>query len=232
MAIRYFFKGLVNQNVVLDRAGRSIKWEQLPGKQGVIALDEDTQKELVEDLVGTVGKRGVIEINEHRYGEVKKKSLSAKFARKENAFGGQIKVLQNQLPAPRKSPAPSAVAASAPLEPPPANTKLPGGDTALAAASVPPAKPQPRLAAARPMRFEGQPVPVIPAQLAPAPKPVSAKSPVPVVQPAIPPVMQVLGDAAPPAQVAATVAAIQSGAIKAPAKRGRPRKSVPEPVAA
>lgn len=178
MALRYFLKGLVHQNPVKDRYGRGVPWEALPGNQGVIALDDAQQAELVADLDKVAGTRGfgVVAITENRYQDVKKNSSSRPSVGHDPGAVGPIRIHKTDLPPLRKkSAAPSAVA-PAKSEAPPAGiapvAKSP--DTALAAASVPPGRPQHTLARARPMQFQGQ-------SGAPAAAPLSVEVPSPAI---------------------------------------------------
>lgn len=159
MSLRYFLKGILSQNPVMDRYGRGIPWETLQGNQGVLVLDEASNAELIADMDAIAGTRGVISISEERYQEVKKKSLSRPFMRRDPSSVGLIRVHQTDL-SPRKKPVAPSVALVEKVEAPkpPVNTPLPGGDSKLAAASVPPGRPQHTLARARPVRFEGQTV--------------------------------------------------------------------------
>ena len=158
MPLRYFKKELVTQNQIRTRHGKTVNWQLIPGNTGLIILDSETDAELIEDLAAAVGTRGIIEINEPRFNELKKKREEQKLPQKLSNFGGPIRVIPQHLPVKKPAVAQSVVegirgevenqvqkAVAAALQ----NTPLPGGDTALAATSVPAAKPKANLSRVR-----------------------------------------------------------------------------------
>ncbi len=141
MSKRFFKKALLSQNVFRDRNGAKINWEKLGGNTGVIALEVETQAQLIEDLNKTAVARklGVAEVTEAQYEELKKNRRLRKFAQKLSAFGGPVRVLNRDLKLAKA--APSAVADAVPqnqLPPEPVNSAQKTADTELANAVVPP----------------------------------------------------------------------------------------------
>lgn len=164
--MRYFKKAILSQNIFRDRNGKTIAWEIIPGNTGIIALDPATHDQLIEDLAKSVGRRGIVELTDAQYLDVKKNRLNFKPAKKLSSLGGPMRVLRNDL-----TPKKSAAAVSAendakqqlnevtPQSQP--NTVLPKGDAALSEAVQPTPKPT-RLGRPRKMRFAEAPA-VVPA---------------------------------------------------------------------
>lgn len=162
--MRYFKKAILSQNIFKDRDGKTIAWEILPGNTGVIALDPATKGQLIEDLVKSINRRGITEIDDARYVELKKNRKNFKPATKLSSLGGPMRVLRNDLTPRKQAAAPSADAAASnnPSEPKPEaqpNTPLPKGDATLADAVQPTPKPV-RLGRPRKQRFADAPEPV------------------------------------------------------------------------
>lgn len=163
--MRYFKKAILSQNIFKDRNGKTIAWEVIPGNTGIIALDPATHDQLIEDLSKSVGRRGIVELTDAQYLDVKKNRKNFKPANKLSSLGGPIRVLRNDL-APRKqavaaSPAEDAAKQSLNEVNPDAqpNSALPKGDAALTEAVQPTPKPT-RLGRPRKMRFADAPAAV------------------------------------------------------------------------
>ena len=86
MPLRYFKKELVTQNQIRTRHGKTVNWQLIPGNTGLIILDSETDAELIEDLAAAVGTRGIVEINEPRFNELKKKAGRTEIASKIEQF--------------------------------------------------------------------------------------------------------------------------------------------------
>lgn len=153
--MRYFKKEILNQNIVRDRHGKAIQWEIINGNTGLIALEETTNAELIQDLHGTIGSRGIVELSADGYSDVKKNRQQHKPPQKLSSFGGPVRVLRNDLTpkkavvTPAGSDEPSSQSNENPVQ---AETKLAGGDQNLADAVVP-AKPTPRLGRPRKIQY-------------------------------------------------------------------------------
>ena len=162
--MRYFKKAILSQNIFKDRNGKTIAWEIIPGNTGIIALDPATHSQLIEDLAASVGRRGIIELTDAQYLDVKKNRKHFKPANKLSSLGGLMRVLRNDLTPRKQAAAVSAEdAAKQPLsevkpESQP-NSVLPKGDAALTEAVQPTPKPT-RLGRPRKMRFAEAPVAV------------------------------------------------------------------------
>lgn len=163
--MRYFKKALLSQNIFKDRNGKTIAWEIIPGNTGVIALDPQTNGQLIEDLAKSVGRRGIVELTDAQYLDVKKNRKNFKPASKLSSLGGPMRVLRNDL-TPRKQAVAAGSAEDAAKQPlnevkPDAqpNSVLPKGDAALTEAVQPTPKPT-RLGRPRKMRFADAPAAV------------------------------------------------------------------------
>lgn len=163
--MRYFKKAILSQNIFKDRNGKTIAWEIIPGNTGIIALDPATHDQLIEDLAKSVGRRGIVELTDAQYLDVKKNRKNFKPAKRLSSLGGPMRVLRNDL-TPRKQVVAAASAESADKQPlsevkpeSQPNSVLPKGDAALAEAVQPNPKPV-RLGRPRKMRFAEAPVAV------------------------------------------------------------------------
>lgn len=97
--IHYFKKELVS-NTIKDRKGSVIYFEELGGNSGVLALNSETQSDLIADLMAIKGSRGVSVIDQSVYEWLKKnRPKSSDSASSLNLPGGlpPLRVLHRQV---------------------------------------------------------------------------------------------------------------------------------------
>jgi hypothetical protein len=159
MSKHYFKKELVS-NHLYDNKGSAIPFEICAGNCGVIVLDDEnaTQAVLADILGKTVGRHGVVRIDEAKYDELKKKPLLNKpnsrlkeprlFDQKQDPWR---KTAQEQIIPPK-----SVTDATAPADVVPAAEKFPAENAEAQAGSPSAPARKPRTGRAKPVVKESQ----------------------------------------------------------------------------
>jgi hypothetical protein len=105
---KYFSKELANNTFYLPDGKTPVNFEVFPSNVGVIALDDEKDKPIVEALDEAVSKRkgGIIPLNEQEYQELKK-----------NKGGSRVSVVFQQQPRLQTIRSPSVFPPKSPASP-------------------------------------------------------------------------------------------------------------------
>ena len=155
--IHYFKKELVS-NTLRDRKGTVVPFEELGGNTGVIALNSETQADLIADLLAVKGTRGVSVIDQPIYEWLKKNRPQTSLEHSSQPPSGMpvLRVLQRQVAdasrAVKDDPSQREIPQQPAVEKKPSGLVTPAAAKApdVTPAPVPPVRPPPNLGTPKP----------------------------------------------------------------------------------
>lgn len=110
MSYVFFKKELVSNSLKLPDGSGYVPFEVLGSNTGVLKLNSETQMPLISALRKVAGSRGVVEINELAYENLKKNRPYSPSGQTSSAGMPQLRVLRRDPPQPKKDASPAAVA--------------------------------------------------------------------------------------------------------------------------